>query len=92
MLKILERIDLRSYSENRALLLKELDELVIKTAEKNESGEIKIFMHHNIGSDFSIHLHREIPDNEKFESELGIRLVASLKDFGFVNHSIWIEI
>lgn len=91
MLKILERIDLRSNSENRVLLLKELNELVIKTAEKNEAGNIKIYMHHNIGSDFSIHLHRKISDTEKFESDLGIRLVSSLKEFGYVNHSIWIE-
>ena len=91
MLKILERIDLRSNSENRDLLLKELDELVISMADRNESGDIRVYLHHNVGTDFSIHLHRRISDNEKFESELGIRLVSSLKDYGYVNHTIWIE-
>ncbi len=91
MLKILERIDFRSNSGNRELLLEELDNLAIRMSEKNETDYIKIYMHHNIGTDFSIHLHRNIIGDEKFESELGVRLASSLKEYGFVNHTVWIE-
>ena len=42
-------------------------------------------------TDFSIHL---IHDSEKPEtgcSTICSQLVSSLKDFGFVNHTVWIE-
>ena len=91
MIKILERIDLRSNSGNKKNLLMQLEELVADVSNLAESEKIKIYTHYNIGTDYSVHLHRIISDEEHLESELGLRLTSSLKEFGLVNHSLWIE-
>ncbi len=91
MTKILERIDLRSGRENKNELLDQLEELVLDVSKKTDSGKIKIYTHANIGTDYSVHLHRLISDEDHLESELGLRLATTLKEFGLVNHSIWVE-
>jgi hypothetical protein len=91
MIKILERIDLRSARDDKKKLLLQLEELVNFVSEKTKSDKIKIYTHYNIGTDYSIHLHRTISHEEHLESELGVRLASSLKEFGLVNHSVWIE-
>jgi len=91
MTKILERIDLRSNKENKKELLEQLEELVNDVTERTDDNKIKIYTHYNIGTDYSVHLLRLISEEEHLESELGLRLASSLKEFGLVNHSIWIE-
>jgi hypothetical protein len=44
-----------------------------------------------IESDFSIHLFHDSRQIEVNGSSLGLQLVSSLKAFGLVNHSVWIE-
>jgi hypothetical protein len=44
-----------------------------------------------IDTDFSIHLFHDSKKVEKSGSPLGLRLASALKEFGLVNHSIWIE-
>jgi hypothetical protein len=59
---------------------------------KSNPRTIKAYSHVSINTDFSIHL---IHDSEKPEyggSRLGVNLVAALKAFGLVNHSVWVEI
>ena len=44
-----------------------------------------------IESDFSIHILHDSKEAEAGGSRLGLRLVDALKEFGLVNHSIWME-
>jgi len=44
-----------------------------------------------IDTDFSIHLCHDSKKVEDGGSRLGMRLVAALKEFGLVNHSVWLE-
>ena len=52
---------------------------------------IKSYSRVMIDSDFSIHLFHDSKKVENNGSPLGLRLALALKEFGLVNHSIWIE-
>ena len=51
---------------------------------------MKIYCNANIDSDLSIHLLHN-SDNANNKSPLSLQLVSALKEFGLVNHSVWVE-
>jgi hypothetical protein len=52
---------------------------------------MKTYDHAALETDLSIHLHWESGRFEQNGSALGLRLVQALKEFGWVDHSVWIE-
>ena len=90
-MKWIELIQLRSAGSNRELLISKLQRLVDEVDRKRKRQVIMAFSRESIDTDFSIHI---IHDSKKIEnsgSRLGLRLVAALKEFGLVHHSIWRE-
>jgi len=59
--------------------------------ERTKNNAVKAYCRLMIDTDFSIHLFHDSKKVEKSGSPLGLRLAAALKEFGLVNHSIWIE-
>ena len=57
-----------------------------------DQKNIILFQHAKVDSDLSIHLNFDGPDAAAAPSKLGTHLVSILKEFGLVNHSIWIEL
>jgi hypothetical protein len=59
----------------------------------NQNGlvEINIYRHAALESDLSVLLHWESVRPEQNGSSLGLRLAQALKEFGLIDHSIWIE-
>jgi len=53
--------------------------------------EARIYRHALWETDWSLHLLWESEKPEKSGSTLGLRLSQALKEFGLVDHSIWIE-
>lgn len=51
----------------------------------------RIYRHATVSTDFSIHLRGRNGETNKKACELGTRLAAALRDFGMVEHSVWIE-
>jgi hypothetical protein len=88
-MKWLEVIKLRSAGKNSRLL----EEFLLSINKFNQSGlvEMKTFHHTAVESDWSIHLHWQSERPEQNGSSLGLRLAQALKEFGLVDHSIWIE-
>jgi hypothetical protein len=88
-MKWLEVIKLRSAGKDSRLL----EELLLSIDEFNQNGliEIKTFRHATVESDWSIHLHWESKRLEQNGSSLGLRLAQAFKEFGLVDHSVWIE-
>jgi hypothetical protein len=88
-MKWLEVIKLRSAEKGFGLM----EELLLSVDEFSQSGlvEMKTFHHAALDSDWSIHLHWESELPEENGSSLGLRLAKALKEFGLVDHSIWIE-
>jgi hypothetical protein len=50
-----------------------------------------IYRHALWETDWSLHLRWDSENPEKNGSALGIRLAQALKEFGLVDHSIWID-
>jgi hypothetical protein len=88
-MKLLEVIKLRSSGKDSRLL----EELLLSIDRFNQRGlvEMKTFHHAAVESDWSIHLHWQSERPEQNGSSLGLRLAQALKEFGLVDHSIWIE-
>ncbi len=90
-MKWLEIIELRTVACNRKLLEMEMKELIIELDKETKKQQIKTYSRVMVNTDFSIHLFHDSKNGENGGSELGIRLSSALKEFGLVNHSIWIE-
>ena len=90
-MKWLETIELRSVDGNRKFLEPQLQKLISEVDKEIKKQAIKIYSRVMIDTDFSIHLFHDSKKVESGGSRLGLRLGSALKDFGLVNHSIWIE-
>jgi hypothetical protein len=87
----LEIIELRSAGFDKGTVEKQLEKL-LGEFEKNMVGKgIKSYRRVSVDSDFSIHLLHETEQIETWGSELGLRLVSALREFGMINHTIWKE-
>ena len=90
-MKWLEVIELRSIDCDQEVLEKQLGQLLSECEKKMEGKRFGLYRRATVNTDFSIHLLHEGEQIEVCGSELGIRLVSALKEFGMVNHSIWVE-
>jgi len=88
-MKWLEIIKLRSACKDSGLL----GELLLSIDKLSQSGrvEMKTYHHAALETDLSVHLGWNSVQPERNGSALGLRLAQSLKEFGLVDHSIWIE-
>ncbi len=88
-MKWLEVIKLRSAGKDS----RSMDELLLSIRKFNQAGlvEAKTFRHASLDSDLSIHLHWESERPERNGSPLGLHLARALKEFGLIDHSIWVE-
>lgn len=85
----LEVIKLRSAGRN-SVPLAELSRPMRKMAPRG-LAEIKAYRHAALETDFSLHLYWEGEPLEQNGSTLGLRLAQAFKEFGLVDHSVWIE-
>ena len=90
-MKWLEVIDLRTANSNRELLESQLQKLINEVDRETKKQAIKSYCRVMIDTDFSIHLFHDSKKVENSGSRLGLRIASALKDFGLVNHSVWIE-
>ena len=90
-MKWLEVIELRSVNSNRELLESHLRTLLAAIDKETQQQTIKSYRSVMIDNDFSIHLSYDSTKLENKGSQLGLRLASALKEFGLVNHSIWLE-
>jgi hypothetical protein len=90
-MKWLEVIELRSVYSNRELLESHLRTLLAAIDKATQQQSIKSYRRVMIGNDFSIHLYHDSTKLENKGGQLGLRLASALKEFGLVNHSIWLE-
>jgi hypothetical protein len=88
-MKWLEVIKIRSAGGSLGVL----DELLLPIPGSNQRGlvEMKTLRHATLETDVSIHLHWNSERPESNGSALGLRLTQVLKEFGLVDHSVWVE-
>ena len=90
-MKWLEIIELRSVGNNLKIIELELEQLIVELNINSEERAITVYNRLAVNSDFSIHLLHDSIEANRNGSTLGLHLVLLLKDFGLINHSVWIE-
>ena len=90
-MKWLEIIELRSMDTNRDFLQAQLQKLIDDVEMEAREQVIKAYNRVMIDADFSIHLLHDSAKVENEGSPLGLHLVSALKEFGLINHTVWIE-
>lgn len=67
------------------------EEIRQSTTNTRDSASVRLYWRVNVENDVAIHLHLEEsgPDNQA--SDLGVRLAAGLKEYGMVEHTVWVE-
>jgi len=90
-MKWLEIIELRSADNKREFLEQELKHLTIDLNIETEQLVIKIYNHLTVDSDFSIHLVHDSKTADIDGSPLALQLVSTLKEYGLINHKVWVE-
>ena len=90
-MKWIEIIELRSAGNTRKQLEAHLQEFIEQVEKIKEKLTVKLYIRMMIDTDVSIHLFHDSSKVENRGSSLGIRLVSTLKSYGLVNHTIWIE-
>ena len=90
-MKWLEIIQLRTTKRTMEKLKSHLEALIKEVEEETQKGDVKVYSHMTINTDFSVHLFHDSNKVEANGSQLGLYLASELKEFGLINHSIWIE-
>ena len=90
-MKWIEIIELQSVDCNRELLESQLQQLINEVEKETNKQTITAYNRVLIDNDFSIHLIHNSKKAERTGSQLGLRLSLALKEFGLVNHSVWVE-
>ena len=90
-MKWLEIIELRSTGGNKKMLEPQLKKLVTDLHKEAQMQAITIYSRKMIDTDFSIHLMHDSIKPEYIGSPIGLRVSSALKEFGLVNHNVWIE-
>ena len=87
----LEIIELRSTVLDNITLMAQLTDILKEINTELKTDRIKLFSSNTIATDFSIQIaHFSGPPMEK--SKLGRHISMTLKNFGLINHKIWVKI
>jgi len=90
-MKRLEIIELRTSGRDPELLKSHIKKIIEQVEVELKEPAAKAYTRVMLDTDFSIHLFHDSENYESNGSALGLRIADSLKEFGLVNHSIWIE-
>lgn len=87
----LEIIEIRAVGNNRDLFESQLHSLINQLNQEKTLNNVKIYKHVLLETDFSIHLFHGSQKTDTGCSSICKQLIPSLKDFGLVNHTVWVE-
>ena len=90
-MKWIEIIELRYSGKDCELLKSQLRKLTIDIEKNTKEISIRIFRRPSLDTDFSIHLFHDSEKVDDFGSTIGLHIASNLKEYGLVNHEVWIE-
>ncbi len=90
-MKWVEIITLRSPARIDKQFVDELLKQVDKSDIPKHLVEIRIYHHSVVETDLSIHIYWKSEPESQRKSPLGLKFSYALKDFGLLNHSVWVE-
>lgn len=87
----IEIIHLRVNGTRSVEAARDLLKQALKTDLNEISQSVNIYHHQSIEEDLCVILNWKTAEMTKSWYDLGLHLTAALKEFGWVDHSIWIE-
>jgi hypothetical protein len=87
-MKWLEIIELRAVQIDPVILNHRVALLLNET---HFHAPVQVYLNVRVETDWSIHLHHQCELADPRGSAFGTRLKEILKDYGIVNHGVWIE-
>ena len=90
-MKWLEIIEFSSAGRKPKFIERDFQSLIVEIDKERDEKAIKVYSRVAEETDFSIHLHHDSIIIENSGSQLGLNLKSTLKKFGDVIHTIWIE-
>lgn len=88
----LEILHLRSNEEQNRNLIEDLSEQCWNVEFDGDAQSVRIFRHQSVKTDLSLVIESERNSTSEPPTELGLRLKSALKEYGRVDHSVWLEI
>jgi hypothetical protein len=85
-----EVIHLRVVAQDLEEILPTLRHLIEEIREKENCGKVELFRRARVETDVCLHLYHESGLEPAGGSKVGVRLAASLKSYGMVNHTVWL--
>ena len=86
-----EIIELRHVNNKRKILEADLKSLIEELNTETDQPTISIYSRIAEDSEFCIHFHHNSKCIKNNGSQLGLQLVSTLKDYGLINHKVWVE-
>jgi len=90
-MKWLEIIELQTVDSHRHQSGSDLNKILDGIQGTANKHLLKIYTRYAVESDLSIHISHSSNEIDHTGSPFGIQLVSTLKKFGLVNHSVWID-
>ena len=90
-MKCQEVLVLRSIPSSREKAVREFLDFLEKSIPEDESMHIRLLRNTLVDSDICIQLFREQRGDSPEKSKLGLSLAHSLKEYGLVHHTVWIQ-
>ena len=87
-MKRLEVLHLRLVGNRPETLIKKIRDAVVR---HDPETTILLYQHAAVKTDLAVHIHIAEPSANHVDTELGVRLASALREFGMVEHTIWIE-
>lgn len=87
-MKTLEIIHLRLAGDSPQTLV---DVIRKSVSSEPDCIEVRIYRHARLATDLVVHLHREVTGRSDQASDVGTRLASLLREYGMVEHSVWVE-
>jgi hypothetical protein len=87
-MKHLEIIRLRMSGKVPAKLIEDIRN---SCSGEKQGCSVRIYYNASFLSDLAVHIHLETDSNGSVYSDLGLRLTAALREYGMIEHSVWIE-
>ena len=89
-MKWLEVIQIRAVGNRSEKLLRELTKMLAERQEESGVVNTELFRHASLPTDFSLHLTHQSDTNWSGKSQTGLMLTSVAKEFGLVNHTVWV--
>ena len=91
-MKWFEMIHLRSTEPETVRLMQTVERLIDEVREQKSSQVVNMYRSVGLDTDLNLHLFHDSVGGANEGSRLGLCIAQTLKAFGMVKHSVWVEI